>query len=135
TQLVYGGVAPALPSVNIAAGSIVAGDATQTGVTLWSLRAGRKLGAPVRSQIRGALVGCVIGAVVCVPAYALLSGAYGLGSARLPVPTGVQWKTMGTIVAGGFAALAPGAAAAVVAGVLIGVALAAAATSRLARYV
>jgi putative OPT family oligopeptide transporter len=135
TQVVYGGLAPRVPLVNIAAGSIVAGDATQTGVTLWSLRAGRGLHAPVRSQIQGAVVGCVIGAVLCVPAYGLLTSVYGLGSARLPAPTGVQWKAMGTIVAQGFGALPPGATLAVVTGAVAGVLLAGVGTSRLGRYV
>jgi uncharacterized oligopeptide transporter (OPT) family protein len=130
TQLLYGALSPAMPSVNIAAGSVVSGDATQTAVTLWSLRAGRSLRAPVASQIRGALLGCCLGALVCVPAYALFVHAYGLGSARLPVPTGVQWKTVGTILARGTAALPPGAAVAVLAAVLIAVLLATLGTVR-----
>src|SRR5207302_4535932 len=40
TQLVYGLVSPGAPSLNVAAGSIVEGDATQTPVSLWSLRGG-----------------------------------------------------------------------------------------------
>jgi putative OPT family oligopeptide transporter len=130
TQLLYGAFAPGLPSVNIAAGSIVSGDATQTAVTLWSFRAGRELRAPVLSQMRGALAGCVLGAIVCVPAYALFVRAYGLGSARLPAPTGVQWKTVGSILARGAAALPAGAAVAVFVAGIVAVLLAALGTSR-----
>jgi uncharacterized oligopeptide transporter (OPT) family protein len=65
----------------------------------------------------------------------ILVRAYGLGSAALPVPTGVQWKAMGEVVAGGIAALPRGAPfAAGIAG-LIGLALAALGSTRLAPWV
>jgi putative OPT family oligopeptide transporter len=135
TQAVFGGLASGQPVVNIAAGSVVAGDATHTGVLLWSLRCGRALGAPVRGQVVAALLGCALGACVCVPAYALLTGAYGLGSAKLPVPTGVQWKAMGEVVAQGLGALPPGALPAVVAATAAGILLAALGTTRARSYV
>jgi uncharacterized oligopeptide transporter (OPT) family protein len=135
TQLIYGLVAPGVPSVNVAAGSIVAGDATQTPVSLWSLRAGRSMRAPVRPQIAAALVGCVVGAAICVPTYSALARVYGLGSVRLPVPTGQQWKTVASMVAQGFTAVPAGAAAAVIVGAIVGVLFAASLPSRFARYV
>ena len=125
TQAIYGGLAPGQPSVNIAAGSVVAGDATHAPILLWSLGAGRSLGASPRSQIVAALVGSVLGAIVCAPAYVLLVRAFTLGSPRLPAPTGIQWKAMGEVVAQGLSALPPGALPAVAAAAVIGVILAA----------
>jgi len=113
TQALYGAAAPGQPALNVSAGSMVAGAATETGVLLWSLAAGRALNARVRSQIVGALTGCAFGALLCVPVYGLLVSAFGIGSPRLPVPSGVQWKAMGEIVAQGLGALPPGALPAV----------------------
>ena len=94
-------------------------------ILLWSLGAGRALGASARSQIVAALVGSVLGAIVCAPAYVLLVRAFTLGSPRLPAPTGIQWKAMGEVVAQGLSALPPGALPAVAAAAVIGVILAA----------
>jgi len=125
TQAMYGGLAPGQPAVNIAAGSVVAGDATHAPILLWSLGSGMRHGTSPRSQIAAALAGSVLGSLICAPAYLLLVKAFTLGSARLPAPTGVQWKTMGEVVAQGLSALPPGALPAVVAAALAGIVLAA----------
>src|SRR5713226_6657217 len=95
TQAVYGALAPGQPAVNVAAGSVVAGAATQTSMLLWSLKAGRLLRAPVPAQAAAALAGCVVGAVLCMPAYGLLLRAYGLTSPDPPCPlrcSGKRWE-------------------------------------------
>jgi uncharacterized oligopeptide transporter (OPT) family protein len=125
TQAMYGGLAPGQPAVNIAAGSVVAGDATHAPILLWSLGSGMRHGTSERSQIAAALIGSVLGALLCAPAYVLLVKAFTLGSARLPAPTGVQWKTMGEVVAQGLSALPPGALPAVAAAFVVGIVLAA----------
>src|SRR5205814_5756571 len=135
TQLVYGLVVPGAPSLNVAAGSIVAGDATQTTVSLWSFRAGRDVAAPGRAQILAALFGCGVGALICMPAYGAFVGAYGIGSARLPVPTALQWKAMGEIVARGPSALPKGAAVAAAAAGAVGVFISALGALPFRRYV
>jgi uncharacterized oligopeptide transporter (OPT) family protein len=135
TQAVYGPLAPGQPAVNVAAASIVAGAATQTSVLLWSLKVGRLLRAPVRAQGIAALVGCVVGALICMPAYGLLLHAYGLTSPELPMPTVLQWKAMGEMVAQGRAALPAGALRAVLIAGAIGIALATAEETRLRRFV
>ncbi|MCA1827514.1 MAG: OPT/YSL family transporter [Myxococcales bacterium] len=125
TQALYGGLAPGQPAVNIAAGSVVAGDACHGPILLWSLGAGARHGTSPRSQITAAIAGSVLGSLVCAPAYVLLVRAYSLGSARLPAPTGIQWKAMGEVVAQGLSALPPGALSAVAAAAAVGIALAA----------
>ncbi len=134
TQAVYGALAPGQPAVNVAAGSVVAGAATQTSMLLWSLKAGRLLRAPVRGQAAAALAGCVVGAVLCMPAYGLLLRAYGLTSPDLPMPTALQWKAMGEVVAQGLAALPPGALRAVVVAGAVGIVLAMAEETRVRRF-
>ncbi len=135
TQALVAGLTPAQPVANIVAGSIVAGGATHTSTLLTSMAVGRKLGASPRAQVISAVAGAALGSVVCVPAYVFLVRAHGLASPALPVPTGLQWKAMGEVVASGLSALPPGApvAAAVAAG--IGFALAVLNTSRAARWV
>jgi putative OPT family oligopeptide transporter len=134
TQAIYGALAPGQPVVNVAAGSVVAGAATQTSVLLWSLKAGRLLRAPVRGQAVAALMGCGLGAFLCMPAYGLLLRTYGLTSPDLPMPTALQWKVMGEVVAQGLAALPPGALRAVVAALAIGIVLAVAEETRIRRF-
>jgi uncharacterized oligopeptide transporter (OPT) family protein len=72
----------------------------------------------------GALMGTALGAVLCVPAYLLLVRAHGIASARLPMPSAVQWKAIGEVVSRGSAALPEGAAPAVVIAAAVGLALA-----------
>jgi uncharacterized oligopeptide transporter (OPT) family protein len=134
TQAAYGGLAPGNAAVNVAAGSVVAGAATQTSVLLWSLKAGRLLRAPVRGQITAALVGCAVGALVCMPAYSILLRAYGLTSPELPMPTVLQWKAMGEVVAQGFSALPPGALQAALVAGGVGVVLALLEGTRAGRF-
>ena len=133
TQAAYGPLSPGNPAVNVAAGSIVAGDATHASVLLWSLRAGKTFGASVQTQVLAAISGCALGALLCMPAYDLLVRAYGLASARLPVPTGVQWKAMGEVAAQGLGALPRGTLPAVVAATAVGIVLAALGGTRAGR--
>jgi len=134
TQVVYGGLAPGQPAINIAAGSIPANGAAQTGVLLWSLRAGHALGASPARQGIAALIGALLGGMVCVPAYLLLVHAHGLGTPDLPVPTGLQWKALGDAVARGTEALPPGALAAVIPAAALGALLAALSETRLGAW-
>jgi len=135
TQAAYAPLTPGQPAMNVAAGSVVAGAATQTSVLLWSLKVGRLLRAPVRGQAVAALSGCVLGAFLCMPAYGLLLRAYGLTTPDLPMPTALQWKAMGEVAAQGVAALPPGALRAVVIALVAGIVLALAEETRIRRFV
>jgi uncharacterized oligopeptide transporter (OPT) family protein len=124
TQAAFGMISSGAPTLNVAAGSIVAGDGAQTGVVLWSMRAGRALSASPERMIKGALLGTALGGFVCVPAYLLLVRAHGIASARLPMPSAVQWKAVGEVVSRGAAALPAGALPAVIVALAVGIALA-----------
>jgi uncharacterized oligopeptide transporter (OPT) family protein len=102
--LVPGGAGP-----STAAGSMVSGAAAQTGVSLWSLRAGQKLGTPPRGQGWAMLLGASLGALVSAPVYAVLVSAGGVGTAAFPAPFAVRWKAVAEVMAGGASALPPGA--------------------------
>ncbi len=59
-----------------------------------------------------------------VPAYQLVSKAYGLGSASLPAPAAAAWRGLAGLVHSGFKGLPPGALAAGSCALVLGVLLA-----------
>lgn len=134
TQAAYGGLLPGQPALNVAAGSVVAGTAAQTPVVLWSMRAGHALGASPRKMGVSALIGVLLGGILCVPAYLLLVGANGVASARLPMPSAQQWKAVAELVSGGAAALPPGALGAFLAAACFGAGVEALARTRATRF-
>jgi uncharacterized oligopeptide transporter (OPT) family protein len=134
-QATSGALFPGSPGLNVAAGSVVAGAAAQTGVSLWSLKAGHLLRASPARQLRAQLVGVLVGAVVSVSAYLLLVKAYGLGSETLPVPTAHQFRAVAELATLGLSGLPPYAAQAAAIGFAVGAVLTLAARGRLERFV
>jgi uncharacterized oligopeptide transporter (OPT) family protein len=134
TQAAYGGLVPGQAALNVAAGSVVAGDAAQAPVVLWSLRAGHALGASPRKMATSALLGVAVGGVICVPAYLLLVRAHGLVSTGLPMPTAQQWKAVAELVSRGPGALPAGALVAFVAAACLGMVVEALGPSRTGRF-
>ena len=124
TQIFVGTIAPTQVATNVLAGSVVAADATQTSQTLWSLKTGHLLGANQRRQLLAQWIGVVAGALVVVPAYELVSRAYGLGTQALPAPTALSWKGLAELVHLGVAGLPPGARRFTLIAVVLGAALA-----------
>jgi uncharacterized oligopeptide transporter (OPT) family protein len=102
TQLLFGAAGPV---ASLLTGSIVAGDASQTAQTLWSFKAGQRLAADPRKLIVGQLIGALVGALVVVPTYVLISNVYGLGTQRLPAPGALSWKATADAVKGGIASM------------------------------
>ncbi|MBS2022740.1 MAG: OPT/YSL family transporter [Deltaproteobacteria bacterium] len=124
TQALSGPMTRGLPLANAGAGGVVSGQAAQVGVSLWSLRAGAIVGAPVRAQVWSMLVGAGVGMVVIVPAWALLVKAYGVAQGRLPAPAALQFKALAELVSGGANALPPGAVHVTLVAAALGIALA-----------
>jgi uncharacterized oligopeptide transporter (OPT) family protein len=91
------------PTVSILSGSVVAGSATQTAQSLWAFRAGHDLGARPRAQLVAQLLGAVVGTVVAVPTYLLVTRAYGLGSEQMPAISALSWKATSLALGGGLA--------------------------------
>jgi uncharacterized oligopeptide transporter (OPT) family protein len=133
SQVVAGTLTPGPAALNVAAGSVVAGAVAQTGVSLWSLKAGQLLGASPPRQLLAQLLGVSVGALVGVPAYVLLVGTYGVGTEAMPVPAAHQFRVIAELSAQGFAGLPPLAAEGAGLGFGVGAVLALAARGRLAR--
>jgi len=94
------------PMVSVLSGSVVAGSASQTAQSLWSFRAGHDLGARPRAQLVAQLVGAVVGTLVAVPTYLLVTHAYGLGSEQMPAISALSWKATSLALGGGLATAA-----------------------------
>jgi len=109
-QLAGGLLGRAPAAANAGIGAVVSGTASQAAVSLWSLRAGRELGASPRRQAFALLVGTAAGAALAVPAYLLLARSHGIGSAGLPAPGALPWKAIAEAASGGLAAVPAGAA-------------------------
>ncbi len=134
-QVAFGVIAPGEKVLNVAAGSVSAGAMAHTGVGLWSLQAGRLLGATPSRQLAVQLVGVLLGAAVAVPTYSLLVAVYGLkGPHGLPAPIAEQFKLMAEVTANGLKSLPPGAALAGGLAVLVGMGLSVASRGRLERF-
>jgi uncharacterized oligopeptide transporter (OPT) family protein len=132
-QLGLGMVTPGLPALNVAAGSVVSGTASHLSGSLWSLQAGRWLGASPSRQFLVQLWGLLLGCAVAVPAYSLLVTAHGLATPELPMPVALQFKAVAELTSRGLEGLPPGAAGASAVAFGVGVLLSVGARGRLAR--
>jgi uncharacterized oligopeptide transporter (OPT) family protein len=131
TQALFGVLAPGRAVVNIAAAQVVAGEPAQTAQTMESFKTGQLLGASPREQVVAALVGLVVGAVVCLPVYALLVHAYGIGTPAMPAPPALVWKSIAELLTQGRSAVPPHALGASLIALAVGCLLAAVARGKL----
>ncbi|KFA89675.1 OPT/YSL family transporter [Archangium violaceum] len=133
-QVGFGLGVPGHPGLNVAAGGVVSGAASHTSGSLWSLQAGRLLGASASRQLLVQLPGVLLGAAVAIPTYALLVSAHGLGSETLPMPTAQQFKAVAELASKGLGELPQSSALATGLGFLAGVLLSVGARGRLAKW-
>jgi uncharacterized oligopeptide transporter (OPT) family protein len=119
----FGMVAPGQPGLNVGASGVVSGAASQTSASLWSLQAGRLLGANPSHQLLAQLSGLLLGAAVAVPTYFLLVSVRGLGSTELPAPIAHQFKAIAELTSQGLGSMPPGSVGALGVAFAVGVAL------------
>jgi uncharacterized oligopeptide transporter (OPT) family protein len=131
TQLMFTGSGP-VPS--LITGSISAGISTQTSQTLWAFKAGHRLRASARAQTWAQILGAVVGALVAVPVYFVMTRAYGIGTEAMPAPSAMSWKATAEAVQGGLSALPPHAPLAGVIAFVMGTILSLLAPTRVGRF-
>jgi uncharacterized oligopeptide transporter (OPT) family protein len=130
-QILFG--APSL-TTSLISGGVVAANATQTAQMMWAFKAGHRLKTDPNTQAAAQMLGVVVGALVVVPVYDLVSRAYGIGTVRMPAPTAISWKATAEAVQLGTAAMPNHAAAAAALGCALGVALTVLGRTRFKRY-
>lgn len=139
TQLVYGVATPGNLAGNLMSANVTGGIGLHAADLLTDLKSGYLLGANPRQQFYAQLFGCIAGAAVVVPAFALLvPDPSALGGEDWPAPSALVWAGVSQAFTNGLDALAPSARGAALAGALLGVALALAerfAPKRLKTYV
>jgi uncharacterized oligopeptide transporter (OPT) family protein len=125
TQLVYGGIAPGNLPGNIMAANVTAGIGLHAADLLTTLKTGWLLGGNPRAQFWAQLFGVAVGAAVVVPAFNLLiPDPEVLGSDAWPAPSCLVWAGVSEAFANGLGALGGAARRGILAGGLLGVALA-----------
>lgn len=125
TQLIYGVITPGNISGNIMSANVTGGIGLHAADLLTTLKTGWLLGGSPRAQFRAQLFGVVVGALVVVPAFNLLiPDPSVLGSDEWPAPSCLVWAGVSQAFAAGVGALGAAAKAAILAGGLLGVALA-----------
>ena len=132
-QMGFGAVVPGRPALDVAAGALVSGVASHTGNSLWSLQAGRMLGASPSRQLLVQLSGLALGAAVSVPTYFLLVSVHGLSSPELPLPTAHQFRVVADLASQGWSGLPTPMVVATAVGGGVGVLLSVLARGRLER--
>lgn len=125
TQLVYGIVTPGNLAGNLMSANVTGGIGLHSADLLTDLKSGYLLGANPRQQFYAQLFGCIAGAAVVVPAFAvLIPDPAVLGGEEWPAPSALVWAGVSQAFTNGVDALAPSSRVAVVVGAVLGVALA-----------
>jgi uncharacterized oligopeptide transporter (OPT) family protein len=126
TQLIYGVITPGNLSGNIMSANVTGGIGLHAADLLTTLKTGWLLGASPRVQFHAQLFGVLAGAAIVVPAYFLIIGQDpgALGSEEWPAPSCLVWAGVSQAFAGGVGGLGSLARSAIVAGLLLGIALA-----------
>lgn len=110
-------------AANIGAGAIVSSSVAQAAQTIESLKIGALTRVPRGAQLWGIGLGALVGAVVALFDYGLLTRGGALGGPSLPVPGAAPFKTLGELAASGASALPPGGVWALAAGLVVGLVL------------
>jgi uncharacterized oligopeptide transporter (OPT) family protein len=125
TQLVYGAITPGNLSGNIMSANVTGGIGLHAADLLTTLKTGWLLGADPRAQFRAQLFGVLAGAAIVVPAFnVLIPDPSLLGSEAWPAPSCLVWAGVSKAFAGGVGGLDPVARGGIVAGLMLGMALA-----------
>jgi uncharacterized oligopeptide transporter (OPT) family protein len=132
TQIAFAGYGSI---VSLLTGAISMGTSTQTAQTLWAFKAGQRLGASPRAQVKAQILGAVLGALVVVPVYLVIIKAYGIGTESLPAPSAISWRATAEAVSGGLATLPHHAPLAGALGLAAGILLSILGRGRYGRFV
>ncbi len=121
-QLLFGAVLPFSPGVSIASAGVLAGASASAADLVSDVKTGTLVGLAPRRQLVAQLIGCVVGALVAVPAFLFLAKSE-LGGTVWPAPAAQMFLAAGR-AASGAAGLGWGLRLASVIAAVVGVMLA-----------
>jgi putative OPT family oligopeptide transporter len=120
---------------SVVAGSVSQGSSSQVSQMLWAFKAGHRLKAAPRAQMFAQIIGALLGAVVVVPVYLVITRVYTLGSVAMPSPAAQSWRATAEAVHGGLASLPRLGPAGALAGFAVGIGLTLLSRSRVQRFI
>ncbi len=123
TQILYGALAPGKTLTNLMAGGLTAGCADSAADMMQDLKAGYLLGATPRKQTYAQFIGVLVGAVVAVLIFLVVTEAYGIATETIPAPAAVLWSGMAKLLAQGLSALPEYTTTGILVGVAFGILL------------
>lgn len=100
TQLTFGVLMPGNATANLMTATVTAGAAAHSADLLTEVKTGYLLGAAPRKQLFAQVLGVLVGALACVPAYLLLARPERLG-ADLAAPAAVAWASVAKLLKDG----------------------------------
>jgi len=122
------------PTGSLLAGAVVSGTASEVAQTMWAFKAGHNLKASVRAQIVAQVLGALVGSVVVVPVYMMITRVYALGTERMPAVSAISWKATADALTGGLSGLPPHGVHALLISFAAGTALCILARTRVGRF-
>jgi uncharacterized oligopeptide transporter (OPT) family protein len=114
---------------------ITASGANQAADMMQDFKTGYLLGATPKRQTYAQLAGVLVGALVAVPIFFAVTGAFGIGTETMPAPSAVSWSGMAQLFSKGFDALPPYASYGVIGGIILGILLTLLESTKLRKFI
>ncbi|MDF3810955.1 OPT family oligopeptide transporter [Rhodopseudomonas sp. BAL398] len=126
TQLTFGAISPGQITTNLMTANVTGGAAGQCADLMHDLRTGQIIGATPSFQMIAQIFGILTGSFVAAATYLLLipSPQTQLLTPQWPAPAVATWKAVAEVLAGGLAAMPPGALVAIAIAAACGIVLA-----------
>jgi uncharacterized oligopeptide transporter (OPT) family protein len=123
TQMIYGTMTPGSTMTCVMTAGITASGANQAADMMQDFKTGYLLGATPKRQTYAQLAGVLVGALVAVPIFFAVTGAFGIGTDAMPAPSAVTWSGMAQLFSKGLGALPPYTSYGVIGGIILGILL------------
>lgn len=126
TQVTFGLLSPANPTVNLMAANVTGGAAGQCSDLLHDLKTGLLVGATLRYQTVAQVFGVMAGSLAGTAAYLILipNPQEMLLTPEWPAPAVATWKAVAEALTGGFGSLPPGCIPSAIGAGILGICLA-----------
>ena len=135
TQMIYGAVTPGNTLTCVMTAGITASGANQAADMMQDFKTGYLLGATPKRQTYAQLAGVGVGALVAVPIFLAVTGAFGIGTEAMPAPSAVSWSGMAQLFSKGLGALPSYTSYGVIGGLCLGILLTLLENTKLRKFI